>query len=205
MVGQGDCLLHAGTGTLLVDHLPGRHAARSASMWHWADAVHRPAKLPSLDAKQMHGMLSHAEGPAEVDAQSHSALALGPINLVGRAPPHVHILLKDDGCANLKHLQYNGLQLCSSRLGVCAQEHFSERYRWALCMQLQATAVLMSPDLALICHAVSPATNRPPLKTAGDTIKAFFWIGIWQSSLAFPLSLFPITNKASHMQLCQRP
>ena len=35
---------------------------------------------------------------------------------------------------------------------------------------LQATAVIMLPDLALICHAVSPSTNRPQLKTAGDTI-----------------------------------
>ena len=73
-MGQGDCMLHAGTITLLVDHLPGRHAARSASMWRWADAIHRPAKVPSLDAKQMHGMLTYAEGSAEVDVHSHSAL-----------------------------------------------------------------------------------------------------------------------------------
>ena len=72
-------------------------------------------------------------------------------------------------------------------------------------MQLQVSAVLLLPDLALVCHAVSPSTNRPLLKSAGGTVEPFLGLGDGKAVLRVACHCSQYPNKASHMQLCQRP
>ena len=179
-------------------------------MWHWAGAVHCPAKAPSLDANQMHGMLPDAKASRGRWAESFCTSA-GFNHLVGRALPHVQVLLKDDGCANLKDLQCRRcsfaavVQECVCA-GMCAQHCLCRIFRRPDGMQLQATAVLLLPDLAFVCHAVSPSTNRPPLKPARGTIEPFGGLWGWQSSLVCCVSLFATSNEGlTHAALPKAP